>query len=263
MVFPLKQPLYLFLPYEVNEVILATLSQVKRDVKKTQYNLVIEKNFRITQCESDTSSSFSLLDNSYFISGTTKNDFETRIAKTVKYPAFIYTGNKYFEGDMHKLRNLDRYTRLSSSGQRVLLTLKYPLKAGVNGTSQEFPELFFGRYKVIRCHLLKESLLTLSRKTTLHKTEITNWFHYGARNQVIYWLILNDSTIQIIYTYPSVFKRRALKSILKTFAQVENSLIEWNEKKLMQLLIVHFIKKVFTQKEKKSFLIMLYKLLSH
>ena len=93
------------------------------------------------------------------------------------------------------------------------------------------------------------------------KVKITNWLHYGARNQVIYWLILNDSIIKIIHTYPGVFQRLALKSILKTFAQVENALTEWNERKLMQLLIVNSTKKVFTQKEKKSFLILLHKLL--
>ena len=106
----------------------------------------------------------------------------------------------------------------------------------------------------------KENLLS-KWITELHKVKITNWFHYGARNQVIYWLIFNDSTIKIIHTYPSVFQKLALKSILKTFVQVENALTEWNEKKLMQLLIVNSTKKMFTQKEKKKFLVFLYKLL--
>ena len=106
----------------------------------------------------------------------------------------------------------------------------------------------------------KENLLS-KWITKLHKVKITNWFHYGARNQVIYWLIFNDNTIKIIHTYPSVFQKLALKSILKTFVQVENALTEWNEKKLVQLLIVNSTKKVFTQKEKKKFLIFLYKLL--
>ena len=117
-------------------------------------------------------------------------------------------------------------------------------------------------YKSINYLPQKQKKNLLFKSTTeLHKVKMTNWFHYGARNQVIYWLILNDSTIKVIHTYPSVFQKLALKSILKTFAQVENALTEWNEKKLMQLLIVNSTKKMFTQKEKSKFLILLYKLL--
>ncbi len=110
--------------------------------------------------------------------------------------------------------------------------------------------------------VVKEVIKTRNeRLMKLDKIETIPWLHYGTRNKIIYWLILKDNTIKRIYTYPSVFQRRALKSILKTFVQVEDSLMEWNEKKLMQLLILNLTKKMFTQNEKKRFLISLYKLL--
>ena len=79
------------------------------------------------------------------------------------------------------------------------------------------------------------------------------------RNQILYSLIVKNSTVNTLNSYPLVFKRRALKQFLKTFTQVENALIEWNKKRLTQLLIMDSIKKLLTQKEKKAFLLLLSK----
>ena len=82
-----------------------------------------------------------------------------------------------------------------------------------------------------------------------------------SRNQIIHWLIVNYSLVKKIKYYPNVFQRQVLKTIFKTFSQVENASLNLKsqhyEKKLTQLLIIKFTKKLFTRLEKKSLLFIL------
>ena len=108
-----------------------------------------------------------------------------------------------------------------------------------------------------------------------------------SRNQIIYWLIINNNLIKKLNSYPNIFQKQVLKTILKTFDQVENAINtitrsthylsglfsdqkfkkiyqnkQLNEQKLTQLLILKFTKKLFVSREKRFLLIMLQDLIN-
>ena len=117
-----------------------------------------------------------------------------------------------------------------------------------------------------------------------------NCLDYFSRNQILYWLIINNNFIKRLNSYPNIFQKQVLKTILKTFNQVENAINsitksthylsglnrrftdqkfervyqnkQLNEQKLTQLLILKFTKNLFVSREKKFLLITLQNLIN-
>ena len=110
-----------------------------------------------------------------------------------------------------------------------------------------------------------------------------DYLAYFSRNQILYWLIINNNLIKRLNCYPNIFQKQILKTILKTFNQVEDAISQSysitnsahyhsemsqkfnkiyqnkqdNEKNLTHLLILKFTKKLFVLREKRFLLFML------
>ena len=121
--------------------------------------------------------------------------------------------------------------------------------------------------KPSQCDPLFTFTLNKSRRQTRFVVECTNNLNYFSRNKIIYWLIVNNNLAKKINSYPNVFQKQILKTIFKTFNQVENASLHLRssqryERNLTQLLILKFIKKLFTLREKRTLLVVLKKLIN-
>ena len=122
------------------------------------------------------------------------------------------------------------------------------------------------------------------------RIQYKNHLNYLSRNQIVYWLIINNNLIKKLNCYPSIFQKQVLKTILKTFNKVENVVTTYsertlplnqahtrtkiedticargskqiNEKKLTPLLILKFTRKLFVLREKRFLLFTLRNLIN-
>ena len=125
------------------------------------------------------------------------------------------------------------------------------------------------------------------------RIQYKNYLNYFSRNQIVYWLIINNNLIKRLNCYPNIFQKQVLKTILKTFNKVENVATTYsrfggttlplnlahtrikledticargskqiNEKNLTPLLILKFTRKLFVLREKRFLLFILRNLIN-
>ena len=111
-----------------------------------------------------------------------------------------------------------RRTKVENSNNLACVTTSFAR----NGTKGSFAKPICGQMKSC-CY--KSVKLTVQRK---------DYLDYFSRNQIIYWLIINNNLIKRLNSYPNIFQKQVLKTILKTFDQVEN--VVKGENKVSNLL---------------------------
>ena len=66
----------------------------------------------------------------------------------------------------------------------------------------------------------------LSKDGALLTVQYRGYLNYFSRNQIVYWLVVNNNLVKRLNSYPTIFQKQILKTIFKTFNKVENAFVQ-------------------------------------
>ena len=67
---------------------------------------------------------------------------------------------------------------------------------------------------------------SLQEDRALLTVQYRDYLNYFSRNQIVYWLVVNNNLVKRLNSYPIIFQKQILKTIFKTFNKVENAFIQ-------------------------------------